>query len=164
MFEFQDVLKELGPTRFESRDIWLFNAVSYRNVTVTNGSYNGYGDYCGLDYYYEEISTLTAQDEGVKGVFSIDTIITLTKSENSLALYNEFVANNIFKSMQVLQIVKVGNDLKIKQDIKFASCKINLFKIFMDKITLTFSYNSREEKFNVLDHSGAYKGCSVSVR
>lgn len=157
--DYKEIFNELGPKKFETQDIWLLTAVSSTNMTITNGSYYGYSGYCGLSYYYEEITTLSAQSEGVKGVISTNALFTLKKNESTLALYQTFVDGNILKSIQILQLITIPGDFHAQQDIVFSSCKISSFKIYMNEVTFTINYNRRSEKFNVFNSDGSKKGC-----
>lgn len=157
--DYQSILNELGPKKFEQQDIWLFSAVSSTNVTITDGTYYGYTGYCGLSYYYEEIATLSSQTEGVKGVCSTDVIFTLKKNESTLALYQAFAENQILKSIHILQLITVPGDFHVQQDITFTTCKIGSFKISMREVTFSMNYSGRSEKFNVFNGDGSKKGC-----
>lgn len=160
---YENIFNELDKYESIFTDRWLFNAVSYRGQSVTTGTYEGYGQYCELSDYFEEISVLTGQSTGIKGVCAINVVFTLIKGEGSLGLYNEFISNNVFKSMDIIKIVKVKNDLKIEQQITFNNCKIENFKIFFDKVIFSIKYTSREEVYTRLNGAGYKQGCSVSL-
>lgn len=145
---------------------WLVSVQITSSQCVTQSQESGFEKYIPIKSYREEILLVGNQNEGIKGVYSSNVLVSVNRNHSSVELLNAFQDSKLIESIRIVQTVDDGKARRVNDNLFFSQCKIVKVESNQNGLVFYFRYGKRSEAFGIQEKTNSpakTKGRKMSV-